>query len=448
LSVIFLLFLPLVTPRIYAVDSVEYFVYLPSALFDGDLDFYDEYSYFIELNPEAGIEGVRDKRDPTTGLPLNVAPVGTAVLWSPAYLVAHVGVLTARSLGAQVPADGLARPYLWAACFASVAYTYAGLLLCYRLCRRFFAPLGSALAVALVWLATPAFFYSHVNPPWSHSASLFTVALFASFWHKTRDRRTMPQFFVLGLFGGLMALVREQDGLFLLIPAIEALVTYLGMLRRREWAALPALLARHLLLLVGVCLAFSPQMLVYRVLNGRFGPNPTVGYKFDWLSPHFFQVLGDPHYGLFVWTPLVLFALIGLVFLFRRDRLLAAVFASAFLAQVYITGSFLTWQSPGSFGQRRFINCTVIFALGLAALLAYLRQRGWPAWILVSLGGLFVAWNWGLVVHWVLYRADREAGLLWDRLPRRLLVEIPQRGPRLLWQFLFERGAFMENPGN
>ena len=85
LLVLFLLSLPLVTPRLYAVDSVEYLVYLPSLLFDGDLDFSDEYAYFMQLNPQAGIDAFV-KYDPTTGLPLNVAPVGTALLWSPAYL--------------------------------------------------------------------------------------------------------------------------------------------------------------------------------------------------------------------------------------------------------------------------------------------------------------------------------------------------------------------------
>ncbi len=446
LFVVLVLSLPLVTPRIYAVDSVEYFVYLPSLLFDGDLDFGDEYAILAQRNPEAGIEEFV-KLDPTTGLPLNVAPVGTALLWSPAYLLAHGGVLLARLLGAQVAADGLSYPYILAVCYASVGYTFAGLLLAYRLCRRFFPPFPATLAVLLVWLGTPAFFYSHASPPWSHSASLFAVALFVSVWHGTRGRQRAGRFFLLGLLGGLMALVREQDGLFLLIPLSELLPAYLERLRLRDWPALLPMLARHALLPLGAFLSFIPQLAVYRVLNGHFGPNPTVAHKFDWFSPHFFQVLLDPHYGLFLWTPLLLPALAGLVWLYRRDRLLALSLGLAFLAQVYLTGAFLTWQSPGSFGQRRFINCTVIFALGLAALVAHLREKRWPAWVLSILGGLFVLWNWGLMAHWILYRADREAGLDWTVLPRRLWKELPAQGWTFLRRLLLERESLYRNPG-
>lgn len=446
LLILFLLSLPLVTPRLYASDSVKYFSYLPSLLFDGDLDFTDEYTYFRQHNPASISEGIL-KRDPVTGLPLNDAAVGTALLWAPAYLLAHGGVLLARALGASVVADGLSQPYLVAVCYASTLYAFAGLLLAYRLGRRFFAPFPSALAVAVIWLATPAFFYSHVSPPWSHSASLFAVALFLNVWHDTRERRTPAQFFLLGLLGGLVALVREQDGLFLLIPAVEAAWAYAGPLRRRDWGKILPLLGRHVLLLLGAFLSFAPQLAVYRILNGRFGPNPTVSGKFTWWSPHFFQVLGDPHYGLLVWSPVVILALVGLALLWRRDRLLALALGLAFLAEVYITGAFLTWMGPGSFGPRRFINCTALFALGLAALISYAREKRMPAWALSGLGALFVAWNAGLIAQWVLYPSDRQAGLLWEHLPRRIFLEIPAQGLDLVRRLLFQREQFYHKPG-
>jgi len=447
LIALFFLSLPLVTPRIYAVDSVEYFVYLPSLLFDHDLDFADEYAYFQRLNPHAGIEGVLNKRDPTTGLPLNVAPVGTALLWSPAYLGVHGVLLLAQALGAPVTPNGLSRPYILAVCYASTLCAFAGLLLGYRLCRRLFSPLASALAISVIWLATPVLFYSHASPPWSHSASLFAVALFVTVWQRTHVESSAQRFFLLGLLGGLVALVREQDGLFLLLPAIDALVAYIGALRHRAWRKLPALLGRHLLLAGGVALAFSPQLAVYRVLNGRFGPNPTVSAKFDWASPHFFQVLVDPHYGLIVWSPVVLLAVLGFVRLVRVDRRLGAGAMIAFLAQVYLAGCFLTWQGPGSFGQRRFINCAVLFALGLAALIAFARSKRWPGWLLVGLGSILVLWNAGLMANWILYPAERNAGLLWDRLPRRILVEIPRQAADLLWRLFLARHTLYRNPG-
>ena len=105
-----LLMLPLVTPRIRGADEIEYFSYLPSALFDGDLEFGNEYERFHAADPE-GLQGFREtfleRREPATGRHINFAPLGTALLWSPFFLLAHVGVLTARGLGATVAADGV-----------------------------------------------------------------------------------------------------------------------------------------------------------------------------------------------------------------------------------------------------------------------------------------------------------------------------------------------------
>ena len=96
----FVLFLPLLDPRIYAVDSVEYYAYLPSLLFDGDLDFTNEYTRLDTMYPRAGIAtGLLNRRDPLSGLPINVAPIGTAILWAPFFLLTHAGVLGRTSVG-------------------------------------------------------------------------------------------------------------------------------------------------------------------------------------------------------------------------------------------------------------------------------------------------------------------------------------------------------------
>ena len=90
-----LLTLPLVTPKIRGADEIEYFAYLHSAVFDRDLDFENEYTHFYAQDP-VGLAGFKatflDLREPT-GRPINFAPMGTALLWAPAYLLAHTGVV-------------------------------------------------------------------------------------------------------------------------------------------------------------------------------------------------------------------------------------------------------------------------------------------------------------------------------------------------------------------
>ncbi|MDQ2809516.1 MAG: glycosyltransferase family 39 protein, partial [Chloroflexota bacterium] len=227
--------LPLVTTRIYASDEIKYFAYLHSLAFDRDLDFTNDYGHWIDDAcpknprdpPSAQCQQRRTllKANPTTGLPINEAPVGTALLWAPAFALAHVGVLLARALGARVAADGYSPPYIAAVCYASYLYGWLGLLLGYRLLRRLFDPLIAVGAVVAVWLGTSAFFYMVIAPPWSHAVSLFTVALFTTVWWTTRRPagRRPREWAGLGLCAGLMMLVREQDALFLALPAVETL---------------------------------------------------------------------------------------------------------------------------------------------------------------------------------------------------------------------------------
>jgi len=88
---LFALLLPLATPRIYATDEVQYYVYLRSLRFDGDLDFANDYQRFAELNPRSGIEGSLlqpNRIRPKTGRYGNIAPVGAAIMWAPFFLLA------------------------------------------------------------------------------------------------------------------------------------------------------------------------------------------------------------------------------------------------------------------------------------------------------------------------------------------------------------------------
>ena len=49
--------------------------------------------------------------------------------------------------------------------------------------------------------------------------------------------------------------------------------------------------------------------------------------------------------------------------------------AGGFLAQVWINGAVEIWWGGSGFGARRFANCALIFAVGLAGLLAVINRR-------------------------------------------------------------------------
>lgn len=449
LLALFVVLAPLVTARIYASDEIEYFSYTHSLFFDRDLDFSNEYLHFYNSDPTKFQDVYNDlylKREPLTNLPINVAPIGTGLLWLPSYALAHGFVLAARQLGANIPADGYSQPYITAIALTSYIFGCLGLLLSYLLCKKYFGRGVSALAVVTMWLATPLIFYTVIAPPWSHATSLFTVTLFLWYWDRTRaqENRSLKQWAALGALAGLAMLVREQDALFLAVPAVEV-AAKLFLAWRERAAALRVVLLRWvaglLVMAISAAIVFIPQLITYRVITGRFSPSKVVSSKFTLTAPNFLNVLFSPEHGLFAWTPVILVALVGLFFLWRRDWVLTLCLAVAFLLQVYIAGSFLTWESAGSFGQRRFINSTAIFALGFAALASWALARGVPRWAIGLFALLFVAWNGGLLMQYALWCSPQRQGLDWAIVLRGQL-EMPGKALGLIWDYLTNRSRF------
>src|SRR5438128_1313171 len=215
-----------VTPKSRGAADIEYCSNLRSLVFDRDLEFGNEYERFYAADPQ-GLAGFKatflERLETDTGRHINFAPLGSALLWSPFYLLAHAGVLAARALGAHVAADGFSFPYVAAVCYASALYGLAGLLLVHDALR---GPGGlpepaATLAVAGLWLATPLLYYMTLAPAFSHAAGVFAVALLL--WLTLRAAARPPAsvwaWAAIGAAGGLAALVREQDGLFLIVPA-------------------------------------------------------------------------------------------------------------------------------------------------------------------------------------------------------------------------------------
>lgn len=443
----FVLALPLWTPRLYAVDSVEYFAYLPSLWLDHDLDFTNEYRAFDARNPQAGIAAALiAKTDPDTHRPINVAPIGTAILWTPAWAATHLALSVAHAAGAAVTPDGVSQPYIWAVCLAALLYGLGGLVFSYQIARRWAGVWPATAATLAGWLATPVLFYSYVSPPWSHAPALFMTAWFVWYWLRVRPAPRLDQWLNFALLGGLMTLCREQLGLWLVLPALDALVAYAPALRARRWEAVGRLLAAHALFVAVVGLLLVPQLLTYRALTGHLRPSSHVAGKLEagWYSPHFFDTLFDPTHGAFWWTPVWLVGLVGLALLWRRDRRVMLGLLLAFAAQVYINGSLgTTWHLTASFGFRRLIEATPVFVLGLALLIE--RSR-WPRPLVVGLGALLVAWNLGLILQWSLPPRPIRDGLVWDGMLGRQSQVVTTTVGRLD-QLLFRRCELVKNGG-
>jgi hypothetical protein len=443
---LFLLSLPAVTPRIYSSDEIQYVAYLRSIWFDHDLSFENEYQYFYDrgISKSDGFHETFLERRTDTGRRINFGTIGCAVLWSPFYLV---GDLVARAAGA--PVDGLSTPYVAGIAYGSAVYGFLALVLAILCARRL--GLNGFVAGLAVWLGTPLLFYMYVAPPFSHACSAFGVALFTYTWLRIRDHWSIRGLVALGAAGALMAMVREQDLFFVFGPALDFGLWAFGGLGQSPQSPKPtaqSLIVRAAAGAGAFAVCFAPQAAAYLVLNGHLGPHASVGHKMNWSAPHALEVLFSPEHGFFLWTPLALFALAGLVWLClprgMRNRQIGVCLLTMVALQIYVGGSVESWTVAGAFGQRRFIALTTAFVIGCAAASEALRGSTVARRIFTSVTVLAVYWNLALIAEFSVGLMDRQ------RLePRKnaydAFVTLPGMAPSLVYRYLFDRGSFYKH---
>lgn len=381
------------TPGLDA-DGVQYYAYLRSLAFDGDLHFANEFSpEMAALFPHVPSGLSRREAWTETGYVKNFASVGPAIVWAPFFAIGHLLALGGRALGLPWTTDGYSEPYIVLIGFASALSTLATLLLGYDLVRRLYGQATGLLATLATFLGTSLFYYAFYKPDFAHALASCGVMLFLYLWVRHWGKRTSPQWFYLGLAAGFMSTLYWIDALFALLPAGEILWEA-GQILREPVAArirgMGRLAGNALLFGGGALLAFSPQMVVWKIIFGRFITQPQEGFA----TPAGFAPLAlllSPLHGLLPWTPLAVLGMVGLFFLAWEKRPWGIWVLLGLALYFCYNATLESWHGGGTFGLRRLTNAFPFFLLGVAALLAWLRRRRAESAVVVALVPTFWA---------------------------------------------------------
>ena len=135
-----------------------------------------------------------------------------------------------------------------------------------------------------------------------------------------------------------------------------------------------------LLFLISMSVALLPQLFFWKRVYGTFFlyvcEVPLLFFDFP-----IYLILFSSRHGLFSWTPLTAVGVLGLFFLFKKEKNTVIALILCFFVQIYIYGTYLAsllknnFGLGHAFGMRWLINCTPIFIIGLAALLNWLLAK-------------------------------------------------------------------------
>jgi hypothetical protein len=367
-------------------DGLGYYAHLRSLFIDGDLHYANE---FRDYNPL--LHGVPNPETITcTKHVHNKYTIGLPLLWLPFFLLAHIFTILLNLFGLNIPLNGYSVLYHFFISFGSIFYGLIGLTLIYRILMKFFNRSVSLITVSAITLGTNIIYYIGSDTTMSHAISLFTVTWFIYLWLNNRNNYTVKYMIISGFSTGIMSLVRLQNILFLILPVIDLFIELIqskSFPQNLIWKRF----IRICVFIFTFLLVLLPQFVVWKILYGKFVLYSYQGEGFNFLHPQIYNSLLSPLHGLIYWNPVILISLIGLVLFIKKQRKTGFMFAIAFLLQLYLNASWSFWSFGSSFGNRGFVNCSFVFAIGLAMLLSVLKRSS--SIILYITLTLLVFWN-------------------------------------------------------
>ncbi len=361
-------------------DAWYYHAYLPSLVFDQDLDFQDEYK--ITKN------WYRFGKTPI-GREANVFGIGPAVYEAPFFLVGH----GAAAIVAD-KADGFSRLEVEFSLYASLLFSLGAVFFGSRLLLRRMGGSAGPLAIALLVAGSgPVVYYAVRQPGYAHPFATFWVAWLVEYWDSSFQGQKVPRsrryWLGMGALIGAASLARPQMVLWAMLGGYAAVsdlqrMKALGNIRKDLFLQV----SRWLLGAALACLLILPQLLAWKALYGSYFASPQ-GEGFMWWGESvWIETIFSSRNGLFPWAPLYAIGFVGLLLGLYRYRRISSALLIGFFLQAYVNGAAWDWWGGGAFGGRRFDSCYIVFVFGLGVIL-------YSSWEVVKINSKSILRNLG-----------------------------------------------------
>ncbi|MBX3165382.1 MAG: hypothetical protein KF900_12985 [Bacteroidetes bacterium] len=312
-------------------------------------------------------------------------PVGVSALLLPFFLLA---LITAPLFGYE--ANGVSEPFQVSVCLAAIFYVSVGLIYLKKLFQlNNISDKISALVIALIFLGTNLLHYTITESGMSHVYSFAFIALFlyhsCSFVNFGKNKHLI----FTALVFGIILLLRPNNGLiifsilFWFKSKTQAVAFFKNLFRNKTFY--------YALLIPLLFGAF--QVLVWAVKENQLFVNRYAPYGFDWLHPHFFQMLFGFNAGFFVYAPLCFLFLFGLISVYRQNKFLFYSATIFLLGLFYFLSAYSAYTYYDGFGTRVLVDFYSVFALLGAKLFSSLQTEKFLYITVLAFALFFVLMN-------------------------------------------------------
>ncbi len=384
-------------------DVTSYYGYLPAFFIHHDLkldftigkedDYKNKHQFWPEIAPNGG------KVIKTT--------MGLAFLYTPFFLVAHT---MATLKGYET--DGFSEPYEKYIHLSALFYLFLGLIFFRKILLRYFSEVIAFMVLLMITMGTNLFYFTTTEAALSHAYSFSLFAIFIYLCIRWHDEQKFFWTIFIGLVGGLMVLIRPVNLLIFVFPFLYEVKSFSELKAKflffiRQW--------KHLLVIGLISfLVILPQLLYWKYVTGSFFFNSYVGERFYFGNPHILEGLFSYRKGWLLYTPMMIFAFIGMIWIYKRHRDFFWPVLVFWSINMYVLFCWWAWWYGGGFGMRPMIDSYALLALPIAAFFQFLWEikRKILFWIFSCLAFGFIYLNLFQVMQY------RYGTIHWDSMSK------------------------------
>jgi hypothetical protein len=351
--------------RIIAADAKGYYAYLPAVFIYHDLNF----GFFDEIEKEKYYDKnlYYDYRAYWNEKTISKYYCGTAIAQLPFFQLAHV-----LSYILDYDIDGYSKLYPVLINLAAIFYLFIGLIYLNKVLKHYqIKDKYRAIVLIAISFGTNIFYYTVVESGMSHIYSFAFISMFIYYGLQYFSGNKIKYVFILAALTGIIVLIRPVNGIIL------CSLPFLAQSKRQFINGLQFLLNNKttlvLAILPGLFIPFI-QLIIYKLSTGSFFVYSYINEGFNFLNPHFFDILFSYKKGLFVYTPLLFISLWGGYYLWKKNKF---EFYSLFIFLIlltYVLSSWSNWWYGGSFSSRAYLEYIPLFAILLGIVLVNIKK--------------------------------------------------------------------------
>jgi hypothetical protein len=333
-------------------DVDQYYSYLVAQFIHHDLSFHFPHQLWLTEAPNHQL--------------VPKVTMGLAVFYLPFFVIADN-----IAYAYDYEALGYSSPYGICVHFGTIFYTIIGLWYSRKSLILFFNEWVVAIALFLILFGTNLFYYVYREGEMAHSYLffLFSVFMYHSIkWHSTTKNKHL---YYLSIIAGFVALIRPTEILILLIPLLYQVTSFQTL--KLKWLRIINLKWELILVILLFLIPIIPQLIYWKIYTGQFlffSYGSSEGFFFA--DPKIYSVLFGWRKGWFLYTPLMIFAVIGLILMFKKWKEMFIPIFIYLILTIYLISSWWDWGFGGAFGMRALVQSYAFLIFPLAFFIQWL----------------------------------------------------------------------------